>query len=150
MTNDQIEQHHAKTEEAFKKYGYYSTFIFANNKPSFCYSTGIYKNFGIPELFISALPQNLSHELIENYVDQFKNVDSLPLNKRIEDLTGRFPVYLIEVPNNMLLDYTLATIKFYKGQEYKFLQLVYPDTKGLFPNDNGYDYDQIIVGEFKS
>jgi hypothetical protein len=149
MTEEQVKQHNAKTEETLRKYGYFSTFVFADNIPSFCYSTGIYKNFGIPEIFISALPKNLSHELIEKYVNKFKNLNHMPLNKRIEDLTNRFPVYFIEVPNETLLDYTLASINFYKGQNFKFLQLIYPDTKGFFPNDNGYDYDQIIMGKFE-
>ena len=72
--------------------------MFADSTPSFCYSTGIYKSFGIPEIFISSLPKNLSQGLIENYVNKFKNSDSIPIDKRIDDLTDRFSIYLNEVP----------------------------------------------------
>jgi hypothetical protein len=150
MTDEQIKQYHAKVDDNIEKLGYHSTFVFADSKPSFCYSTGIYKSFGIPEIFISALPQNLSHELIENYVDNFKELKSIPVNERIDYLTDRFSAYLVEVANDELTEYVLSSVRFYKGEDYKYLQLIYPDVNGYFPNEAGYDYDQVILGSFKS
>jgi hypothetical protein len=149
MTDEQIKQYHKQVDENIVKYGYHSTFVFTGNTPSFCYSTGIYKSFGIPELFISSLPQNLSHELIQNYVHKFKNMDKVPLDIKIDDLTDRFPVYLIEVPIDKLTDYVLSSIRFYEGKNYKYIQLIYPDTNGYFPNNKGYNYDQVILGQFE-
>jgi hypothetical protein len=150
MTDEQRKNYHDKVDNNIKKFGYHSTFVFADNTPSFCYSTGIYKSFGIPELFISSLPRNLSGGLVENYVNKFKSLGTIPLDTRIDDLTDRFSVYLIEVPIDNLADYVLSSIRFYKGEDYKYVQLIYPDTNGLFPNDKGYDYDQIIMGQFKN
>ena len=148
MTDQQIKEYHEKVEAVMKKYGYHSTFVFGDSTPSFCYSTGVYKTFGMPEIFISALPQNLSHELIANYVSKFKDNGSIPLNEKLEDLTDRFPVYLIEASKDMLTDYVLSSLRFYGDEDFEYVQLVYPDTKGYFPNDVGYDYNQIIVGDF--
>jgi hypothetical protein len=150
MTDAQIKNYHDKVDENIRKHGYHSTFVFADSSPSFCYSTGIYKTFGIPEIFISSLPQNLSHGLIESYVNKFKNVDSIPVDKRIDDLTDRFPIYLIDVATDKLTAYVLSSFRFYHDKDFKHVQLVYPDTQGRFPNDKGYDYDQIIMGQFKS
>lgn len=150
MTDEQIKKYHDKVDENIRKRGFHSTFVFADRSPSFCYSTGIYETFGIPEIFISSLPQNLSHRLIESYVDKYKNVDSIPYDKRIDDLTERFPVYLIDVPTDKLTDYVLSSVRYYKDKDLKYAQLVYPDTKGNFPDEKGYDYDQVIMGEFKS
>jgi hypothetical protein len=148
MTEEQIKQYHQKVDENIRKYGYHSTFVFADTTPSFCYSTGIFKSFGIPEIFISSLPQNLSNTLIQSYVDKFKDATQVPLNIRLDDLTERFPVYLIEVTEDKLTDYVLSSISFYNSNPYKYVQLIYPDTAGHFPNDAGYDYDQIIMGQF--
>jgi hypothetical protein len=148
MTDQQIKECHEKVEAAMKEYGYHSTFVFGDSTPSFCYSTGVYKSFGIPEIFISALPQNLSHELIANYVSKFKDNGSIPLDEKLDDLTDRFPVYLIEASKDMLKDYVLSSLRFYGDEEFEYVQLVYPDTRGHFPNDAGYDYDQVIVGKF--
>jgi len=119
MTDDQIKKYHDKVDENIRKHGYHSTFVFAGSSPSFCYSTGIHHTFGIPEIFISSLPQNLSHALVENYVIKFKNADSIPYDTRIDDLTDRFPVYLIDVPTEKLADYVLSSIRFYKGNNFK-------------------------------
>lgn len=150
MTDEQAQQYRDKIEANIKKYGYNSTFVFAGNSPSFCYSTGIYKSFGVPEIFISSLPQNLSHELIADYLAKFRNTNSVPVNEQIDDLTDRFPVYLIEVPKDNLTEYVLTSLKFYGNTDFKYVQLIYPDVEGNFPNDTGYDYDQEIIGEFRN
>jgi hypothetical protein len=148
MTEEQIKQYHDKVDDNIKKYGYHATFVFAGLNPSFCYSTGIYKSFGMPEVFISSLPQNLSHELIEKYIRKFKGMNEIPLNQKIDGLTDRFPVYLINVPQDNLKDHILSSIRVYGASDYQYVQLIYPDPRGYFPNDPGYDYDQVIFGEF--
>ncbi len=148
MTEEQIKQYHEKVDSNIRTYGYHSTFVFAGKSPSFCYSTGIYKNFGMPEIFISSLPQNLSNELIAAYAQKFKGSTSIPLNTKIDDLTDRFPVCLIEASIDKLAEYVLSSKRFYGNEDYKYLQLIYPDTKGRFPNDVGYEYDQEIMGVF--
>lgn len=150
MTDEQIKQYHAAVDNNIEKFGYHSTFVFADSMPFFCYSTGIYKSFGIPEIFVSALPQNLSHELIKNYVYNFKHQKVVPVNEIIDYLTDRFAVYFIEVANDKLVDYVLSSVRFYKDKDYKYLQMVYPDVEGYFPDEAGYDYDQVILGSFKS
>lgn len=149
MTDEEKRNYHEKVDDNIRKHGFHMTFVFADNTPSFCYSTGIYKSFGIPEIFISSLPQNLSYGLIENYVNKFKESKTVLINQKIEDLSDRFSVYLIDVPIDNLKDYVLSTIRFYGNKDYKYLQLVYPDTKGHFPNEIGYDYDQMIFGQLK-
>lgn len=149
MTDEEIKKYHDQVDENIRTFGYHSTFVFADQTPSFCYSTGIYKSFGIPEIFISSLPPNLSHELIGKYVEKFKNAAPIPVDKRIEDLTERFPIYLIDIPKDKLTDYVLSSIRFYKNESYQYVQLIYPDTNGFFPNNKDYDYDQIIMGQFK-
>lgn len=147
MTEKEKKEYHRKVNDNIRKFGYHLTFVFADKSPAFCYSTGIYKSFNIPEIFISSLPQNLSFELIKNYVELFKETKDITLNTKINTLSDRFPVYLIEVPIANLLDYVLSSIKFYKNDNCQYLQLIYPDTSGRFPKDIGYDYDQEIMGK---
>jgi hypothetical protein len=149
MTDEKIKKYQDKVDENIRIHGYHMTFVFADESPSFCYSTGIYKTFNIPEIFISSLPQNLPFGLIESYVSKFKDTKSVPVDIRVDDLTDRFPVYLVQVPTGKLTDYVLSSIRFYRNEDYKYLHLIYPDTKGHFPNDVGYEYDQIVLGQFK-
>src|SRR5688500_5153495 len=120
MKEEQIEKYHQRVDENIRAHGYHVTFVFADDSPSFCYSTGIYKTFNIPELFISSLPRNLSFSLMENYVSKFKNEISVPVNIRIDDLTDRFPVYFAQVATEKLTDYVLSTIIFYRDEDYQY------------------------------
>jgi hypothetical protein len=149
MEDKRKEDYREKVYENIKKYGYHITFVFDDKLPSFCYSTGVYKSFWIPEIFISALPQNLSFELVKNYVEKFKNSKAIPLNEKIDEISDRFPVYLIEVPIENLKEYAISSIRVYGNERYEYVQLIYPDTKGRFPNESGYNYDQEIMGTLK-
>jgi hypothetical protein len=127
--------------------GFHTTSVGAGEKPAFSYSTGIYESFAIPEIIISALPPNLSHELISQYVDRFRATVPL-IGERIAAAKERFDYYLVPVPLARIQDCVLATIKYYGSAPFEFLQLIYPDTQLLFPGEEGYDYDQELFGEF--
>lgn len=150
MNKEQIKEYHDKVDDNIRQYGYHVTYVSISNEPSFCYSTGIYKSFGIPEIFISSLPQNLSGELVEKYVSKFTDAGLVQVHKRIHDLSDRFPVYLIDVPTERLKNYVLSSVRVYGNDDYKYIQLIYPDTQGHFPTEEGYDYDQEIFGHFSA
>lgn len=51
-----------------EKHGFHITYVLEEKDfTPFGYSTGIYKNFGIPEVFVSGLPNGLTNTLITNY-----------------------------------------------------------------------------------
>jgi hypothetical protein len=39
-------------------------------------------------------------------------------------------------------------MNYYGSNPFEFLQLIYPDTELLFPDEKGYDYDQELFGVF--
>jgi len=114
----------------------------------YAYSTGVFENFKIPELFISGLGPNLSMELVKNYVEKYK-FRSVPLNEKVTDITDRFPVFFIKVKNENLSEYVLTSIRHYENRPYEYLQLIFPDLDGKFPNEIGYNYDQEIIGKLE-
>jgi len=149
MTDNRKEKYFKKVYENIAEYGFHTTYVMEElNFTPFGYSTGIFENFKIPEIFISGLPNGLTTGLIKNYVKRY-NFGIVPLNKKVGDLFDRFPVYFIEVENESLTEYVLSSIKYYEGKEYKYLQLVFPDLNGKFPNEQNYDYDQKIVGRIE-
>ena len=130
-----------------EKYGFNTTSILEENYfTPFAYSTGIYENFKIPELFISGLLPGLNGDLVTKYVKEYK-FKKVPLHQKIEDLSDLFPVYFIELDNSSLTEYALTSIKYYKNRPYKYLQLIFPDLKGYFPFEDEYNYDQEILGD---
>jgi hypothetical protein len=147
MSKENKEKYFKLVYENIEKYGFHTTYVMEENGfTPFGYSTGIYKSFGVPELFISGLPNGLTTELIKNYAERFKS-KKVPINQKIDDLIDRFSVYFIEIKNELLTEYTLSSFKFYENSDFKCLQLIFPDLNGHFPNETEYDYDQKIMGE---
>jgi len=149
ISDDKKIEYFKKVHKNIETKGFHTTAVLENvDFTPFAYSTGIYENFKIPELFISGLGPNFSGQLIENHVEKYK-FDKIPLNTKIENLTDRFPVYFVEVDNEILDEYVLSSIKYYGTREFKYLQLIFPDLNYRFPNENGYDYDQKVLGNFE-
>lgn len=147
MSDIKIEKYFRKVYDNIEKHGFHHTYVTEEvGLTPFGYSTGIYQNFGIPELFVSGLPNGLTNTLINNYVEKFK-YKKVPLNERIHGLIDLFPIYFVEVNNEFLTEYTLSSFKYYANSEFKYLQLIFPDLNGYFPNETGYDYDQTILNQ---
>jgi hypothetical protein len=149
MDDKKKEDYFNKVYNNIKNNGYHTTAVLEEiDFTPFAYSTGIFKNFKIPELFISGLGPNLSGELIENYVGKFK-FSEVPLHRKIQNLNDRFAVYFISVKNSDIAEYALTSVKFYENRNYEYLQLIFPDLNGKFPNEAGYNYDQKVLGNLK-
>ena len=73
----------------------------------------------------------------------------MPLNRKIQNLCDRFDVYFITLNNSDIADFVLTSVKFYANCNYEYLQLIFPDLNGKFPNELGYNYDQKIFGNLK-
>lgn len=130
-------------------YGYHVTYVLEEKDfTPFGYSTGLYKNFGIPEVFVSGLPNGLTNTLITNYAEVFQD-KSIPLNQKLDNLIDRFQVYLIPVDSEKLEEIVLASVRLYDGIDFKSVQIIYPDIDGYFPGEQGYNYDMEIYGELK-
>jgi hypothetical protein len=87
----------SKVDENIEKYGFHITYVLADEKgPSFCYTTGLFKNYRIPEIFISGLPQNLAFDLAGDYAKQFKD-KTVPINRKINSPTDyfEFPIFFL-------------------------------------------------------
>jgi len=137
----------AIVQKNIESHGFHVTYVAGSKSPPFCYSTGIFQSFSIPEVFISSLPPNLSHELITQYVKRHAQTGP-PLNERMKAIGERFDYYLIPVSLQRLREHVLASLKYYGDRPFECVQLIYPDPMLLFPGEPGYNYDQEIFGEF--
>lgn len=134
-------------DQNIAKHGFHVTYVMEElNFTPFGYSTGLFKSFGIPEVFVSGLPNGLTNTLICNYAEKFKEA-TIPKLEFIDDLIDRFPVYLTEVSTSDLKEEILASFRLYENDEFRCLQIIFPDLSGNFPHETGYDYDQKIYGE---
>ncbi|KGE84797.1 MAG: DUF4262 domain-containing protein [Gammaproteobacteria bacterium] len=147
MTEKQRNEYFRNVDNNIREFGYHITTVLEDEETTpFGYSTGIFQNFKIPEIFISGLPSGLTRELIENYSNEYR-FSKIPILKVLKNLTNRFPVYLTKVSIEKLEEYVLSSIKYYDENHFEYIQLIYPDLKGNFPGEKNYDYDQEIFGK---
>lgn len=147
MDEERIKAYFEMVDNNIEQYGFHVTYVFEEKDCTpFGYSTGLYKNFGIPEAFVSGLPNGLTNTLITNYAHTFKN-KKVPLNEKLSNLIDRFPTYLIAVKSDALSQKILSSFKFYEDDEFESVQIISPDLNGKFPEEIGYDYDQEIFGK---
>ena len=138
-----------RIDDDIEKYGYHVTYVMEEKDfTPFGYSTGLYKSFGIPEVFVSGLPNGLTNTLITNYAEIFKD-KSIPFNEKLDNLIERFLVYLIPIESSILEEKVLASVRLYDGINFDSVQVIYPDLNGFFPGEEGYDYDMEIMGDIK-
>jgi len=146
MNDEKIRLYFENVDNNIEKNGFHVTYVTESiDFTPFGYSTGLYKNFGIPEAFVSGLPNGLTNTLITNYAHTFKN-QRVPLNKKLNNLTDRFPVYIIAVKNDALNEKILSSFRLYEDNDFESIQIIFPDLAGKFPEEIGYDYDQEIFG----
>jgi len=146
MSEERRKVYFEMVDNNIEKYGFHVTYVLEENGSTpFGYSTGLYRNFGIPEAFVSGLPNGLTNTLINNYAQTFKN-KNVPLNEKLNNLIDRFSIYVIPVKNDNLNKKILSSFRFYEDHEFKSVQIIFPDLTGKFPYEIGYDYDQEIFG----
>lgn len=135
-----------RIDDDIANHGFHVTYVLEEKDfTPFGYSTGLYKNFNIPEVFISGLPNGLTNTLITNYARVFRD-QKVPYNKKLDNLIDRFQVYIIPVNSVELEEKVLASLRLYDGTDFESVQVIYPDLEGLFPGAKGYDYDMEIFG----
>lgn len=146
MNEDKIRLYFENVDSNIEKHGFHVTYVMESiDFTPFGYSTGLYKNFGIPEAFVSGLPNGLTNTLITNYAQTFKH-QKIPLNKKLDNLTDRFSVYIIAVKNEDLSEKILSSFRCYEDNDFESVQIIFPDLAGKFPEEMVYDYDQEIFG----
>ncbi|MCX2496141.1 DUF4262 domain-containing protein [Pedobacter sp. PF22-3] len=146
MREEQKRLYIETVDNNIEKHGYHVTYVLEEQDfTPFGYSSGLYKNFGIPEAFVSGLPNGLTNTLITNYAQAFRN-RKVPLNQKLDNLIDRFPVYIIPVKNEAVNEKILNTFRFYENDYFESVQILFPDLNGKFSGETGYDYDQEIFG----
>ena len=146
LKDEKKRQYLEMIDNNIKKNGFHVTYVLEEKDfTPFGYSTGLYKNFGIPEVFVSGLPNGLTNTLITNYAEIFKE-KKIPLYEKLDSIIDRFMVYLIPVDSSSLEEKVLASYRLYNGASFESIQIIYPDLNGYFPEEKKYNYDMEIFG----
>lgn len=127
--------------ENVTKYGLAIQYIFPTSKddgPAFIYTVG-FTQIGLPEWIVFGLPPDVMMPIINGMFSEIKEGVRDGKNSKIDDVASvvfrNEPVHLSHAK-----DYVVQCLEYYRGTRHKptFNQLVWPDEKGMYPDQEGF------------
>ena len=111
------------------------------NYPGFCYSIGIQKSTNHPELIVTGLRAELGQWLINEYNNRVKGGETFEEGKPYTGFLDDFEVQFRKVEKKHYKEYFGWAQWLYKSKSYRVLQLIYPNTSGVWVWDKEADDD---------
>jgi len=127
-------------EKNIKEFGHFviGTATGPDDNIPMSYTVGLSDDGTTPELIVFGLPPKIAVALLNDAANLLK-ADALPLDTPVEHLAN-LPIVFKAVSSEVVSDYILQANGRAK-RNIPALQMVLPDTNGLFPWESGYDED---------
>lgn len=103
--------------------------------PPFAFSLGISRTSGAPEVIVIGLVPELAHDVVNEYNRRVKEGHLLVAGQRYGGFIGGFDVVAEKVDPSNYDEYLGYNLWLYQGPNFEVLQLVYPNTSGVWPWD---------------
>lgn len=101
--------------------------------PPFCYSIGIGKSLGMPELIVIGIKPALATSMINACYRQMATGVPFTPGARVADLIEGFDCEIGDVAPAHYRRYMGWALWLYEGSSFRALQIIYPDMEGVFP-----------------
>lgn len=131
--------HEQKIVANVREHGWFCTSVFAEeDQPGFSYSTGFWVSAQMAEVIVFGLGKT-AHSVLWDMFRDGKSGIKHPVSVRTDQIFAGFPAYLFPVSKKYYREYPLSSRWFYGDEKFPCLQLVWPDPKGVFPWEHGFD-----------
>lgn len=110
-----------------------------NYSPSFAYSIGLTKTYNHPEIICFGLPNDLSHEIINDVAELVKNGEIIESRKNYSNIFINSRAMFLEIDKRNISDYFGAGLNYYDNEEFNALQLVWTDRNDKFPWEENFE-----------
>lgn len=101
--------------------------------PPFAYSVGIQKTSGAPEVVVIGLKRDMAHFVVNEYNKRVREGEKFTPGKRYSGFIGDFEMEVATVHQSHYKEYFGYSLWFYKGPHFDVVQLVFPNTSGVWP-----------------
>lgn len=124
-----------RVQRDVEKYGCHVISVFdpKGRLPFFSYSIGIQRSSGAPEVIVIGLRPELGGFLVNEYNRQVRKGRRFRRGVRYRGFLSGFSVYLEPARRARFRRYTLGCTRYYDGEEYSVVQIVWPSTQGRWP-----------------
>jgi hypothetical protein len=135
-----LDQHDKNFIAKIQEHGWFRTNVFADEEgPGFSYTTGFWLAFGTPEVIVFSLKANSAHTIMGDIYRALESGETLPIRKPLSKLFRSHDAVLLPVSKRHYREYLGWNRWFYGGDDFPCVQLVWPDTHGVFPWVPGFE-----------
>lgn len=115
----------------------------SETEPGYAYTVGLESNYNHPELMIYGLPPELMHWAINELGQKVKDGHRFEDGELIKEMFN-MPA-IIKSCNKSANDNLRLAHVIYGGQEFRVMQIYWPDTEGKFPWEDGFQKELAIM-----
>jgi hypothetical protein len=134
MPEEELNEGDKKLLSDIDKHGCHVIYVLAEDDlPPFCYSVGIWKSSGAPEVIVVGLKQEISHFLINEYNRLIRNGESFQDGQISGEFLDGFDCQFRALDKANYAEYLGSNIWLYSGNNFPTLQLIYPNKNGVWP-----------------
>jgi uncharacterized protein DUF4262 len=137
--DESLDVHEKKFVANIREHGWFRTNVLADGaNAGFSYTTGFWLTLGFPDIIVFSLPSETAHAV---FWDIFRDVRAgkTPPVGQPADLFANMEGFLFPVGLHHYAEHLGWSRWFYGSDDFPCLQLVWPDTKGVFPWQPGAD-----------
>jgi hypothetical protein len=135
-----LDEHERKFVANVREHGWFRTGVFAEEGlPGFSYTTGFWVSAQMPEIIIFSIKDAIAHDVLWDLFRDCQSGVKHPVSVRTDQLFANLPAYLFPVARKHYREHLGWSRWFYGGDEFPCLHLVWPDPKGVFPWEPGFD-----------
>ncbi|MFW0952844.1 DUF4262 domain-containing protein [Vibrio parahaemolyticus] len=132
-----MDQYEEKALKDIEQYGCHILHVMEEGEyPGFSYSIGIEKTSSQPEIIITGLNQEVAHWIVNEYNNRVKAGEIFKPDEYYSGFLEGFDITFKEVSPEYYAEYFGWANWLYKGNNFKVLQFIYPDTSGVWPWDS--------------
>ena len=129
-----MDESERKTLEDIERFGCTVFHVAAEGQaPPFSYSVGISKSASAPEVVVVGLKQPIAHFIVNEYNDRVRAGEVFSPGALYAGFLDGFEVRIEKVDRSFYAHYFGWNLWLYGGPDFDVLQVVYPNTSGIWP-----------------
>jgi Domain of unknown function (DUF4262) len=120
-----------------EQYGCHIIYVMAENDlPPFAYTIGIQRTSKAPELMVIGLKQPIAHFILNEYNRRVQKGEKFSEDQMYSGFLEGFECTFKKVDRTHYPEYLGWSLWLYDREEFDTLQIVYPNTSGIWPWQN--------------
>jgi len=126
---------------AIEEFGWTTSWIYPEeDKPGYSFSTGFDYSLGEPEVVIFALPNEFMNMINWSIWKRLQEGSSIPVGQRVPEIIGNdLDVVFLPMAPEFYEEYLGMSRWFYLSDSFQVLVMYWPDKRGVFPWEPGFD-----------